>query len=127
MTDRPEITFPVQQGKNVSGFKAKRGTCPACGEVMNAEPGTFAYMSGGALRRTGKDTAVMAADLSGFLSLGLHGAHGPGENSPSGALRIADDTTNGQFEYYFCSTSCLRGFLNLCVDELERAVRPSEA
>ena len=123
MSEKPEITFPVQRGKNTIGFKVKRGMCPKCGGTMNAEPGTFAFVAGGALRRTGKDTAVIAADLSGFLSIGLHGGHGQGENTPSGSVRIADDTANGQFEYYFCSTECLRGFLNSCVDELERVVR----
>lgn len=127
MTNKPDISFPVQRGKKTTGFDVKRGLCPVCGGAMSAEPGTFSFLSGGALQRTGKDTAVMSPNLLGFLSIGLHGAHGPGDNSPSGSLCIADDTPNGQFEYYFCSTSCLRGFLNSCVDELERVARPSEA
>ncbi|MFA7061273.1 MAG: hypothetical protein WC156_10690 [Pedobacter sp.] len=35
-------------------------------------------------------------------------------------LDIIKDIRGGQAEMYFCSTECLRQFLNFCVDELEQ-------
>ena len=35
---------------------------------------------------------------------------------------IIHDAIGGQADLYFCSTKCLRKFLNACVDELERKV-----
>lgn len=60
--------------------------------------------------------------LDGFLSMVWHGAHegGHGEwRNLSSMVRVADNCRGGQFEMYFCSTDCLRGFLNDCVDRLE--------
>ena len=39
------------------------------------------------------------------------------------AAEIVRDTNFGQFDLYFCSTPCLRRFLNACVDELERLLK----
>lgn len=61
----------------------------------------------------------MAPDLEGFLTLGYHGAHEK-KNSRSAHLSVAEAAQFGQFEFYFCTTKCLRSFFNACVDELER-------
>jgi len=103
-----------------AGFNVKLGHCPICQGPLNAEPGEFAFVNGGALRKIDKETAVPTADLIGFLSIGFHGAHGEGKQSPSASLRVADDVPIGQFEFYFCSTKCMRGFFNECVDALEQ-------
>ena len=60
-----------------------------------------------------------APDLEGFLSFGYHGKHN-GKPGAYAVVPIAENVPIGQFEYYFCSTSCLRKFLNAGVDELER-------
>jgi hypothetical protein len=116
------MRFPVQKGRSKAGLEARRGECPVCEGPLSGEPGSFAFLNGGALRKLAKDHAAPAPDLIGFLSLGYHGAHGPGTNESSGAITVADDVPMGQFEYYFCSTPCLRGFLNLAVDALERRI-----
>jgi hypothetical protein len=69
----------------------------------------------------------MSNDLAGFLEIGWHGAHsregGEGPDANIGlSIELASKADGGQFEFYFCSTDCLRGFLNFCVDKLESAV-----
>lgn len=89
----------------------------------------MAILNGGALLMNDERTGGgMDGRLDGFLSLIWHGAHdgGTGEHRETGAdVRIADNCKGGQFEIYFCSTRCLRAYLNHCVDllEKERAVR----
>lgn len=117
------MKFPVQVGESRAGLEARAGECPVCRSSLAGEPGSFAFLNGGALRKRKDGSASMAPDLSGFLSLGFHGAHGPDRNEPSAHVQIADDVPLGQFEYYFCSVACLRGFFNQAVDELERRLQ----
>lgn len=117
------MKFPVQRGASRSGFKARPGECPVCGGLLSGEPGSFAFLNGGALRQLEDGDASMAPDLVGFLSLGMHGAHGDGPQSSSAHVSVAEDVPLGQFEFYFCSVACLRGFLNKAVDELELRLR----
>jgi hypothetical protein len=94
------------------------------------EPHEFVGLSGGAASETGECG-------EGFLDLFVH----PCESAPFGPARAGDapktneegawveivrDTTTGQFDLYFCSTACLRRFLNECVDELERRLREAD-
>lgn len=63
-------------------------------------------------------------NLDGFFNIAWHGAHtkfgGNGE-SPDiyTSIDIAADVVGGQFELYFCSTKCMRAFLNKIIDMLE--------
>ena len=64
--------------------------------------------------------------LDGFLDLTWHGAHDGGSGPDRDihlAVPLADRVKGGQFEFYFCSTTCLRAFLNAAVDELENRIR----
>ena len=102
--------------------------CPWCHSRSVGEPHSFAELFGGALRRTDENSYKSADDLSGFLGVGWHGAHpqegGIGPDPHIGlSIELAATADAGQFEFYFCSTQCLRAFLNFCVDELEGAVR----
>ena len=66
--------------------------------------------------------------MQGYLDLDWHGAHdgGSGKHRESFvSLPIAKDVVGGQFDLMFCSTKCLRAFLNVAVDELERRMRKS--
>jgi hypothetical protein len=84
-------------------------------------------LGGGALLMDRKDDSGGPDDkMDGFLHLSWHGAHdgGLGEDKGIGArIEIARDVRGGQFDLYFCSTKCLRSYLNFCVDELERKLR----
>ena len=84
-------------------------------------------MNGGALKKLDDRNSAPSPDLEAFLTLGYHGAHGGSKSEPSATVSIAEDVPIGQFEYYFCSTECLRQFLNKCVDELERRVADHDA
>ena len=87
----------------------------------------MAILAGGAMRVVDpkKRSATIADDCIGFLDLVWHGAHdgGKGKNREICArVPLADDTPAGQFEFYFCSTRCLREFLNASVDALEEKI-----
>lgn len=110
------MKFPILKRK---AFLSSVPRCPRCGEESQA--GAMAILGGGAMRVTDKKTgdAVMADDCGGFLDIVWHG----GAFDVDVLVPIADDTPRGQFEFYFCSTKCLRAFLNACVDELEKRVK----
>ncbi|MFZ4775954.1 MAG: hypothetical protein ACOYM3_11350 [Terrimicrobiaceae bacterium] len=86
----------------------------------------MAILIGGALLMDrSNDSGRMSDDLDGFLSLTWHGAHDKGEGKDReiyASVDLAENTRGGQFEVYFCSTDCLRSYLNFCVDELEKKI-----
>jgi hypothetical protein len=105
------------------------GVCPWCKTGKVNEPHSMAILNGGAmLMNDDRTCGGMDGRLDGFLSLIWHGAHSGGEGDfpeASGMVSIADDCGGGQFEMYFCSTDCLRAYLNHCVDRLEQERRRS--
>ena len=119
------LSFPIISGKTAAFPDSAK--CPMCGAAKVFEPHSFATLSGGALlvdRAT--NCGEMSDDLDGFLSLHWHGAHESGVGIDPGKyckVDLALDCRGGQFEFYFCSTKCLRQFLNKCVDELENEVQ----
>lgn len=117
------MKLPLQQG---AGFAVQAGKCAACGQTRVGEPHGFAFLNGGALKRIDKRTSVPSDELEGFLAVGYHGAHGGTESEASAMVSVAEEVPTGQFEYYFCSTLCLRQFLNGCVDELERKLASND-
>ena len=87
----------------------------------------MAILAGGAMRVVDrkKKSATIADDCIGFLDLVWHGAHDGGigaDREICARVQLADDTPRGQFEFYFCSTHCLRKFFNACVDRLEMKI-----
>jgi hypothetical protein len=95
-----------------------------CESKRVGEPHEFVGLSGGAASALGQSG-------EGFLSIFMHPREAPPFGPPpasgeplreaNGAeVEIVRDTEIGQFDLYFCSTSCLRHFLNACVDELGR-------
>jgi len=90
----------------------------------------MAILNAGAMRQVGKDSYEMAADTKAFLTLTWHGAHSGGKGElPDihASVNVADEVANGQFDLYFCSTTCLRGFLNYCVDELQERMESARS
>lgn len=115
------IKLPVVWKKQV--VFPKTAVCPWCREHKVYEPHSMAILNAGAMRQVGKDSYEMATDTKAFLTLMWHGAHSGGKGElPEihASVNIADEVANGQFDLYFCSTTCLRGFLNYCVDELQK-------
>lgn len=87
----------------------------------------MALIMGGALEKLGKDHFVTSDGdkIAGYLSFVWHGAHDEGEGDfreMDHMIDIVDKAPDGQFQLSFCSTSCLRKFLNQAVDELERQI-----
>jgi hypothetical protein len=87
----------------------------------------MAIINLGAIPMTNRETGseIMSDDLDGFLRIIWHGAHDGGLGRDSGIdahVEIVQGPRGGQADLYFCSTGCLRGFLNACVDELERRI-----
>jgi hypothetical protein len=88
------------------------------------EPHSFAVLSGGAsLMDRKKEFGGPDERMDGFLALHWHGAHDDGAGDHREIYKIIDiarKIKGGQFDIYFCSTNCLRQYLNYCVDELEK-------
>jgi len=64
--------------------------------------------------------------MDGFLALDWHGAHDGGQGRGRDIferIEIAKDVRGGQFDILFCSTKCLRAYLNFCVDALEKKIK----
>ena len=112
------MKLPVQSGA-LRG-KARTGKCLVCGRAGVHEPNSFAFLNTGALKKTGRNSASMSPDLEGFFAMGVHGARGKGQEKRSAGVTVAEKAPLGQVEYYFCNTSCLRRFFNVCVDALEQ-------
>ncbi len=119
-----ELKFPVVKGK--SSHWPKKPLCPICGKNKVFEPHSMAILAVGAmLMDRATDSGSMSDDLDGFLALHWHGAHDGGKGKDRElfcGVDIVRDAFGGQADLYFCSTKCLRKFLNACVDELERKV-----
>jgi hypothetical protein len=83
-------------------------------------------LSGGAVLLDRKrENSIHTKSLLGFLDLSWHGAHegGEGDDRDLGAtVTVAKDVGGGQFDLYFCSTACVRDFLNSWVDALEKSI-----
>ncbi len=94
---------------------------------------SMAIFSGGAMKKEANETYSMLdpGDI-GFVRLDWHGDHDNIDEAAGAEAEfsnifvgetIADNCPNGQFELYFCSTQCLRDFLNKSVDSLEEKMK----
>ncbi len=115
----PSVKFPVVKGKRV--VFPKDHLCPWCRKRKLGKPPGMAILNAGALRPTAPECYTMADTDAAFMTLVWH-SNDPA-NYDDTSIHIADLVNTGQFELYFCSTECLRAFLNYCVDELERRRR----
>jgi hypothetical protein len=113
--------------KGGKSFYPKKALCPWCEKNRVLEPHSFAILGGGALLMDREDDSDGPDEkMAGFLHLSWHGAHDGGlgkDKGISASIEIAQAVRGGQFDLYFCSTKCLRSYLNYCVDELERKSR----
>ncbi|MCD4781198.1 MAG: hypothetical protein K8S27_11725 [Candidatus Omnitrophica bacterium] len=110
-----------------------KAICPWCKENKVFEPHSFAGIMGGALLtdENDKESSGSSDRMSGFLDVFWHGAHkdegGLGIHPDTeGHIMVANDVVGGQYSIYFCSPTCLRAFLNSCVDKLEQQIEQSK-
>ena len=121
------MKFPLQKGSSQKGLGARRGECPICHKTGGmGEPNSFAIVNAGALLDIGNGAAIPDQRIKAFFDIGYHGSHDETTSKPSARLEIVSDPIMGQFEFYFCSTACLRQFFSECVDELERALQKNK-
>jgi len=124
MKERANKRFilPVVKGKK--SFWPTKPVCPVCGKRKVWEPHSMAVLSAGALLMNRREKSGGPSNkMDGYPSLEWHGAHngGKGRDKEIGCMvYVIRDVVGGQADLYFCSTLCLRRFLNACVDELER-------
>lgn len=119
-----DVQFPILTGDQI--IFPQEALCPWCKQHKVLEPHSMAILSAGALVPDGENF-IMLDKAATFFDLSWHGAHsdmhGVGRDPDLYAeVKIVDTVSIGQFDLYFCSTACLRGFLNYCVDELERRI-----
>lgn len=120
-----KLKFPVAKERNI--FFPKKALCPMCKAAKVLEPHSMAIVNLGAMLMANRKTGFssMSDDLDGFFRFSWHGAHNGGtgrDPNIQASVDIVQDTRGGQADLYFCSTGCLRQFLNECVDELERRI-----
>ena len=118
------MEFPTIKGESDPHFE--RRECRVCGASGLHEPNSFAILEAGSMQKLG-NTAAPTFDHVAWLSMAFHGAHtdsgGVGKQPDSGGhITIVEDAPMGQFAIYFCSTECLRSFMNKCVDALEEEI-----
>jgi hypothetical protein len=119
----PNLKMPVVHGDK-STFPDE-ALCPWCRKRKVLEPHSFAFIDGGALLMDRlEDSGGPSEDMEAYLCVGWHGSHPEegGEGSDAeidSQVRVAHSVIGGQFGLYFCSTECLRAFLNHCIDKLE--------
>lgn len=122
------MKFPLQ--KNELDNNSLQCTWCNCDKV--SEPNSMAMLACGAVlmnRKTGD--GIPDNRLDGFLDLTWHGAHtcdgGYGEHPDTFVnIMIAENVQGGQISISFCSTKCLREFLNFMVDKLEDKIIEQE-
>ena len=118
------MNFPVlTDGANVFPNIA---CCPQCKRRKVFEPNSMACLNGGAFLMDRRSKSGKADDrLDAFVTIDWHGAHdhGTGEDREIyETVSLAENCRGGQFSLYFCSTKCLRAFLNSWVDALEKKI-----
>lgn len=115
------MTYPTLTGEMTA--HPSEALCPICRKEKVLEPHSMAIFSGGALYM-GSHQGI-PDQLEGYTSLIWHGAHDGGTGNDQDIFTRVDfarGTNGGQFEIYFCSTSCMRVFFNQWVDALESQI-----
>jgi hypothetical protein len=97
--------------------------CPICRKKQITEPNNYIVLQGGAIISGKEGDSIFPEDVTGFLELIWHGRDDDNivyENEVNSCLLpLARDSSDGQFGFYFCSTTCLRDFFMTIVDDLE--------
>lgn len=115
------MKFPVvQKGESYFPTDSK---CPMCQKALvKPEKVEQVVLTVGAMKKTGKGwdkgwSGLGNHDLGGILTICTHSHN---SDMPGVSVDVVDLAGNGQADLVFCSTKCLRAFLNTVVDEVER-------
>ena len=105
--------------------------CDFCDQGIFFNDETFTSLTGGAClpveldesEREAKMRKKIEQQADGFLGISWRAPYSRGEGGKLESVRLVEQGHQGQFELEFCSTSCLRSYLNLQVDSLEELVK----
>jgi hypothetical protein len=97
--------------------------CPVCGKNKLGISNECAFIHGGALALDPNDKSrlIQSDDVQGFLFFDWNGL-----NNQTVDFELARDVKKGQYTINFCSTKCMREFLNHCVDKLEMKIESAK-
>lgn len=97
-------------------FYPQDNLCPICkhDRTLNSE---FYVINAGALKKGNDHTYVPDEDSKGFLSMAYHPDHHSKKQGKS--IEIVSGAKGGQFDLYFCSTTCMRTFFDNLISEFE--------
>ena len=124
----PAEHLPVLSGGN-STYPAYPHMCPQCRARPVCEPHSSVAIVAGALFVDESGDGGSHDQMRGFLAIDWHGAHDRGEGpfrDTNLRTYIAESVKGGQFDILFCSTECLRQFLNQVVTEFEMELPKAE-
>ena len=104
------MKYPLNTDNNINSPKPYR--CSSCGKTTGEN---FLTLNGGALYYN-SDLNAHFPDENGRAFLDISSHH---DKVPTG-LKIISNNDSCQYEFYFCSTQCIRDFFNTIVDDLEK-------
>lgn len=126
--------FPLLEG--TSTYPSGELICPGCGSKRVGEPHQgVALIGGGMLMDRRTRSGGPSEQLDGFLDLEWHPVEEWGSlakeselspGTPGFLLPLAQRVRGGQFGFFFCSVSCLRGFLNELLDFMENTIQSNQ-
>jgi hypothetical protein len=119
-----KLKFPIVQGEN-TGFPSSTEDrkCPVCKLKNISNEDEHVFIHGGAFllseeTENGTQPFQLVDNLHAFLYMDWDS----GEKDIYAELELASEVKKGQYSFRFCSTNCLRVFLNTCVDNLESRI-----
>ncbi|VUD69061.1 hypothetical protein TDB9533_04425 [Thalassocella blandensis] len=118
------MEFPLTSGgNNCFPFDIENAVCPVCGANKIGLGNECAFIHGGALvlDPADKRKLIHSDKIHGFLFFDWNGLEGQTVD-----FELAVDVENGQYTFNFCSTKCMRAFLNKCVDQLEEKIEETK-
>jgi hypothetical protein len=111
------MEYPIISKKTKSFFPTNE-ICPICATNRTNLNSEFYVLNGGALEKINQDVSISSDKMEGFLSVQYHPEKDNGNRGFN--IDIVDQSKGGQFDIYFCSTSCMRQFFNEFIDEIEK-------
>ncbi len=120
-----DIEFPILEDES-SSYPVSEGAsvCPVCKAKEISGEKERAFIHGGAiLLGEASDNGTQKFQLIDELQAFLYFDWESGNQDKYAELELATAVKKGQFNFTFCSTTCLRSFLNSCVDNLENRIR----
>jgi hypothetical protein len=112
------MKFPVNFHRNT--YLASN-SCDYCRGKMPAKE--FVTLCVGVTQDYAKDNLVDLSETEVCFDLGWQG---PSDEIGTG-FQVVSNSSEGQSVFNFCSTACLRAFLNSCVDHLETQMEKSQS